>query len=227
VNPASLSDPAARWETFSALGSIGGIRHAFTQRAPGVDVAVDRPLALSRLDAAHGAIRRELGLAEKFFATAEQVHGADVAVVDSRTRECIPNVDGLLTSDPAVCLGIYVADCCAIYLVDPVRRALGLLHSGRRGTEQGIATVAITRMAEEFGTVPTDLIVQLSPCIRPPHYEVDIASQIVAQCRAAGVRRVHDCGVCTGCHVERYYSYRRELGKTGRMLALLALHPAA
>jgi len=65
--------------------------------------------------------------------------------------------------------------------------------------------------------------VQLSPCIRPPHYEVDFAAEIVRQCRASGVKTIHDSGVCTACDLKRYYSYRAEKGKTGRMLALLGL----
>jgi copper oxidase (laccase) domain-containing protein len=83
--------------------------------------------------------------------------------------------------------------------------------------------VAIEEMRTEFGSRPADLIVQLGPCIRPPHYEIDFARQILADARAAGVQEVHDCGVCTACPPARYDSYRRELGKTGRMLALLAL----
>jgi purine-nucleoside/S-methyl-5'-thioadenosine phosphorylase / adenosine deaminase len=69
------------------------------------------------------------------------------------------------------------------------------------------------------------MILQLSPCIRPPHYEVDFASEIVSQCRALDVKGIHDSGVCTACDLNRYYSYRAEKGKTGRMLALLGLDP--
>ena len=64
---------------------------------------------------------------------------------------------------------------------------------------------------------------QLSPCIRPPHYEVDFAAEIIRQARAAGVEQVHDSGRCTASDPARYYSYRAEKGRTGRMLALLAL----
>jgi copper oxidase (laccase) domain-containing protein len=67
-------------------------------------------------------------------------------------------------------------------------------------------------------------VVQLSPCIRPPHYEIDFAAEIVRQCRELGVTAVHDCGVCTACDLARYYSYRAEKGRTGRMLAFLALN---
>jgi copper oxidase (laccase) domain-containing protein len=78
-------------------------------------------------------------------------------------------------------------------------------------------------MIERFGSDPANMIVQLSPCIRPPHYEVDFAAEIVRQCRALGVQHIHDSGTCTASDLGRYYSYRAEKGKTGRMLALLGL----
>jgi copper oxidase (laccase) domain-containing protein len=78
-------------------------------------------------------------------------------------------------------------------------------------------------MRSGFGSKPSDLIVQLSPCIRPPHYEIDFAAKIIEQVRNHGVEKIYDSGVCTACHVDRYYSYRAEKGRTGRMLALLGL----
>ena len=80
-------------------------------------------------------------------------------------------------------------------------------------------------MIERFGSDPANMIVQLSPCIRPPHYEVDFAAEIIRQCRALGVQQIHDSGICTACDLDRYYSYRAEKGKTGRMLAVLGLNP--
>ena len=61
-------------EVFPALDSLGCI-HGFTQRVPGLDVKVERDLALARLDEAHVACRRDLGLGERTFITARQVHG--------------------------------------------------------------------------------------------------------------------------------------------------------
>ena len=213
----------APFETFPALRAIAGVRHAFTGRVPGLDVNVDRPLALARLDAHHARVRHEIGLGGRCFVLGEQVHGAAVAVVDARTAEPVPGVDGLITADPRVCLGVYVADCCAVYLVDPERHVVALLHSGRKGSELAIASAAIARMVAEFGCDPARIVAQLSPCIRPPHYEIDFAALICRQGAAAGVREIHDCGTCTATHLDRYYSYRAEKGRTGRMLALLAL----
>ena len=210
-------------ETFPALEAIPGIVHAFTGRAEGIDVAVDRESALARLEISHSDVRQSIGLGDRVFITAQQIHGADVAVVDAGTLAPVPNADGLITADLRVCLGIYVADCGAVFLVEPERRVIGLLHSGRKGTELGITRVAIERMVAEFGCDPARIIVQLAPCIRPPLYEIDFAAEIVQQARAAGVREVHDCGICTGGNLERYYSYRVEKGRTGRMLAKLAL----
>ena len=87
----------------------------------------------------------------------------------------------MVTDQPGICLGVYVADCCAIYLADPGRRAIGLLHSGSKGTELGIARTGVEKMAEAFGSAPGDLVAQLSPCIRPPFYEVDFAAEIARQ----------------------------------------------
>jgi copper oxidase (laccase) domain-containing protein len=223
--PARAAVPVSAVEFFPALDALSVVRHGFVGRIPGIDVATDRPEALARLDLAHRAVREELGLAAKSFVTAEQVHGNEIVVIDSALsgNRSFDGADGLITNQPEVSLGIYVADCCAVFLVDPSRRCLGLVHSGKKGTELAIVEKAIREMRARFASAPRDLVVQLSPCIRPPHYEVDFAAEIVRQARAAGVEQVHETGFCTACDLERYYSYRAEKGRTGRMLALLAL----
>ena len=210
-------------ETYEGLLGVAGVRHGFTLRVEGVKVEGERREVLEALSEAHEEARRFLGLGSGRRIGAEQVHGGEVAVVDRKSESVVMGVDGLITADEGVCLGIYVADCCAVYLVDPVRRVVGLVHAGRRGSELGIVGVAIERMREEFGCEPREMVAQLSPCIRPPRYEVEIAGMIVGQCERAGVGKIFDCEICTGGNVERYYSYRMERGKTGRMLALLAL----
>jgi copper oxidase (laccase) domain-containing protein len=63
--------------------------------------------------------------------------------------------------------------------------------------------------------------VVLGPCIRPPDYEVDFAREIQQQAKQAGVGLFHDSGLNTAADLSRFYSYRKEMGKTGRMLALI------
>ena len=212
-------------EQFAALRAQPQVAHAFTLRVPGIEVSHDKAEALARLDAVHREIRSDHGLGSAPFVTAQQVHGSRVEIVGEAgaADKCFESCDGLITNQRGVCLGIYVADCCAVYFVDPARGAIGLVHSGKKGTELGIVSNAIKSMAEHFGSRASDLVVQLSPCIRPPHYEIDFAAEIVRQCRALGVVSVNDSGVCTACDLDRYYSYRAEKGRTGRMLAFLAL----
>jgi len=212
-------------EHFPALSALPDVVHGFTLRVHGLKMSHDKAEALARLDSVHREIRAQQGLGAAPFVTAQQVHGNRIAVIDGAMAEdkCFESYDGLITNQRGVCLGIYVADCCAVYLVDPVRGAIGLVHSGKKGTELGVVSKAIESMTGHFGSSASDLVVQLSSCIRPPHYEIDFASEILRQCRELGVITVKDSGVCTACDLNRYYSYRAEKGRTGRMLAFLAL----
>jgi YfiH family protein len=215
------------FEQFPAVSAIKICRHVFAQRIPGIDVSHDKAEVLERLDAAHREIRDATGFGDMPLFTAEQIHGNKIAAIDSCSRSPVgcefPASDGIITNQSDIALGIYVADCCAVYIVDPKTPAIGLAHSGRKGTELGVVTNAIRQMIERFGSDPADLIVQLSPCIRPPHYEVDFAAEITRQCRALSVQHIHDSHICTACDLVRYYSYRAEKGRTGRMLAVLGL----
>ncbi len=213
-------------ETFPAL-TQPGIRHGFVTRVPGVSVSLDKTEVLAQLRPWHDAAVESLGFALENVITAEQIHGRETMAVTAASPRWTPGVDGLMTNVPGLMLGIHTADCAPVYLVDPVRKAIALLHSGRKSTEAGITPRTVRLMAETYGTVPADLIVQVGPCIRPPLFEVDIAAMIVRDAIAAGVpaSQVHDGGTCTGAAVERYYSYRVEKGKTGRLLALLGLTP--
>jgi polyphenol oxidase len=219
------SSEDSRLEQFPALRAISNVRHAFIARIPGIDVSADKAEALKRLDAVHREYRNEIGIGNWPLLTAQQVHGNKIVVVDQpiASDKEFAGYDGLITNQRRIALGIHVADCCAVYIVDPHTLAIGLVHSGKKGTELAIAPKAIELMQQRFGSVPSDMIVELSPCIRPPHYEIDFAAEIVKQCSAAGVQHIHDAGICTACDVDRYYSYRSEKGKTGRMLALLGL----
>src|SRR5437879_695942 len=166
------------FEQFPALSAIGICRHAFTHRIPGIDVSHDKAEVLKRLDAAHRGIRDAIGVGDWPLITAQQIHGNKIAVVDTplKTDKEFPDCDGIITNQRGVALGVYVADCCAVYIVDPKTPAIGLAHSGRKGTELGVVTNAINQMIEHFGSNPAEMIVQLSPCVRPPHYEVNFAA---------------------------------------------------
>ena len=208
---------------FRLLPSVPNVRTAFIPRLPGVDVSTDRATALARLRFPHRELLTGCGLDPAKLATAEQVHGD---VVTEATKPTLhPGADALVTNIRGLVLGIYVADCAAVYLADHAGTAIGLVHSGRAGTALNITGRAIALMQQIYGVEPCDLVVHISPCIRPPLYETDFAAAIASQARAAGVAEVHDEGICTGSNIDAYYSYRVENGKTGRMLAALSLEP--
>lgn len=211
------------WTSFESLAALDGLTNAFTLRHPWIDVTADRSEALRRLAGWHQQVVEDLGFPPALLATAQQVHGCRVEVVTQRPCEPFAETDALVCNTPGMMLGIYVADCCAVYLADQVTGAFGVLHSGKKGTEQNITAAAIATMQKSFGTEPGHLVVQLSPCIRPPAYEVDFAATIRDQARKAGVNpaNVHDAGTCTSSDLTKFYSYRMEKGRTGRMLALL------
>ncbi|MBB5350648.1 hypothetical protein HNR46_000876 [Haloferula luteola] len=203
------------------------MRAGWVERVAGIDVVTERAEVLRRLMPVH-RIEAERQVGSAHWWRAEQVHGNELAVVPGAAtcegedgEPVVPGVDGLLCAEPGEVLGIYVADCGAIWLADRRLGAVGLLHSGKKGTEGEILVRAVARMKEAFGCEPEDLVAVLSPCIRPPHYEVDIAAEIGRQAVAAGIGSYFDCWCDTAADRERYYSYRMEKGQTGRMLALI------
>ena len=216
------SAPTSMPSEFCPVLWDAGVVNGFAIRQPGVEVALERAEALARLGPVHARFQDELALGDRRLCLAEQVHGKGVAVADRCTEAWFAGADALVSADPAVCLGIYVADCCAVFCFDSEGGAVGLAHSGAKGTRQGVVPETIETMRRQYGSRPEAIWVVLSPCIRPPNYEEDFAAEIRAQCRGLGVRRVWDAGICTGSGVDRYYSYRMEKGRTGRMLALIA-----
>ncbi|VVM05661.1 Laccase domain protein [Methylacidimicrobium cyclopophantes] len=208
ANPDEDEVDRAAWEFFPALREAN-LPHGFSLRA----------------SAEHPPPVRALGIDSDSIVEAEQPHGNAIAFVDNPKLRFYPGVDGLLTACRSVTLKIRVADCAAVYLFDPEIPAIGLVHSGRRGSGARIVERAIEGFRRRWGSPAERLIVQISPCIRPPHYEVDFAEQIREQALALGVRSLFDCGICTACHLDRYFSYRAEKGKTGRMWAVAMLPP--
>lgn len=221
----SPTHPAVEVVRIAAQEPAAGVAARFIGRIPGVVVALERDAAMNALAPHQLRLLAQQGLGKYPLVTAEQIHGSGIAIVTTPSESPLPGIDGLLTSTRGITLGISVADCAPVWVVAKDGSAGALLHSGKKGTEQGIASKGIRQLRDHFGKKPTDLTVVIGPCIRPPCYEVDFAAEIVRQAEREGVEEVHDAGICTACHPERYYSYRREKGLTGRMLATLTLLP--
>ncbi len=212
----------------SPLREIPDVRAGWIERIPDLPITGDRDQAMLQLRPAHAAALSGFAGPSTPCWRAEQVHGNAVAIVPGSPEiiapdgfPCVPGADGLITREADIVLAIYVADCGAIWLADRKTRAIGLLHSGKKGTESNIFQKALEQMAEHFGTRPEDVTAVLGPCIRPPDYDIDFAAEIGHQAEHAGVGNFIDCGLNTASDLLRFYSYRKELGKTGRMMALI------
>lgn len=214
------------------LNSIPGVRAGWIERFADLPITGDRDEAMKQLRPRHeDAVADFAGPSARWW-RAEQVHGTGVAVVPDSPQiiapdglPVVPGVDGLITRQPGIVLAIYTADCGAIWLADRKTGAIGLLHSGKKGTEGNILQSALDTMKSRFGTSPEDVTAVLSPCIRKPDYEVDFAAEIGEQASRAGVGHYLDCQLNTAADLQRFYSYRKEMGKTGRMMALIVRDP--
>ena len=80
--------------------------------------------------------------------------------------------DGMVTNVPGICLVTFYADCVPLYLVDPVRKVIGLSHSGWRGTVNRMGRVTLEKMHEVYGTDPGDVVAAIGPSICQDCYEV-------------------------------------------------------
>ena len=188
-----------------------GLLHAFTLRSVPPLISADVPQIL-----------QEAGL-PKDYEMGEQTHGAGVAVVNlGGGGKVIPAVDALITREKNLSLVIRVADCGPVWIHCEKTGAIGLVHSGRKGTEAGVVGATIRRMREEFGSEPRSIMALLGPCIRPPHYDVNFAGEILRQLEREKVGKVVDSGLCTASDLTRFYSYRAEKGQTGRHFAVFA-----
>ena len=196
-------------ETFAALRELPHVFHAFTTRTS-ADTKADgyEPLVAGNFGYRH-------------FARAEQTHGNGVALVTGPTA--VPAVDALITSVPGLLLMVRCADCAPVFLVDKTQPAIGLIHSGKKGTLANVVGNTVAAMQQEFGTAPGNLRAFVGPSIGPCHYDMDIWLPLETQLRATGITDLHLPRTCTACHLDRYYSYRAEQGRTGRHFALLAL----
>ncbi len=175
--------------------------------------------------------------------TLRQVHGTRVETAGAERDMAQCEGDGLLTRDAGIAIGVRVADCVPVFLLDPDTRTAGIVHAGRQGTFDGIAEVAVREMQRRFSAVPTSLHAVIGPSAGPCCYEVSdeladafrdrgypvagrrlnlwAANQM--QLERCGVQsgRIAASGVCTICS-GRYHSYRAT-GTPSRNLAVIAL----
>ncbi|MFD0371840.1 peptidoglycan editing factor PgeF [Streptomyces sp. NPDC059071] len=228
-----------------------GAHFAFTDRWGGVSAVPYEELNLggavgdepTAVRANRKLAAEELGLDPARVVWMNQVHGADVAVVEgpwSGGSDAVPSVDAIVTATRGLALAVLTADCVPVLLADPVAGVAAAAHAGRPGMTAGVVPAAVQAMTE-LGADASRITARTGPSVCGRCYEVpeamraevaavepaahaetswgtpavDVAAGVRAQLERLGVRDVEDAGVCT-LESRDHYSYRRDR-TTGRL----------
>ncbi|GGW84146.1 laccase domain protein [Streptomyces lomondensis] len=229
---------------------MSGAHFAFTDRWGGVSAA---PYEELNLGGAVGddpdAVRTNRELAAKSLGVEpdrvvwmNQVHGAEVAVVDGPwgSSSDIPSVDAIVTVRRGLALAVLTADCVPVLLADPVAGIAAAAHAGRPGMIAGVVPAALRAMTE-LGAEPSRIVARTGPTVCGRCYEVpdamraevsavepaayaetswgtpavDVSAGVHAQLERLGVRDREQSPVCT-LESRDHFSYRRDR-TTGRL----------
>jgi YfiH family protein len=183
--------------TFPVLSEISFIQHGFSTRIGGVSTGIFSSMNLGS-DSGKEAdspenikenfkiIADSIGIDPNSIVISKQVHKTNIRLVDEtdcgkglyKERD-YDEIDGLITNTPGVTLVTKYADCVPLFFIDPKKKAIGLTHSGWRGTVKKIGKITAWEMNKAFGSDPKDLIAVVGPSICKDCYEVseDVASE--------------------------------------------------
>lgn len=196
------------------------------------------------------ALCRSLNIAPDTLAGSDQVHGTKLLHV--RQPGFYSGYDALATAEQGIYLCIYTADCFPVLLFDPVNRAAAAIHAGWKGTACMIVPKTITFMQQRFRSNPDDILAWIGTGISQAAYEVefavadnfspahykatpsddgkyllDLAGANLEQLLRSGVpeKQIETSTFCSSRDSNLFFSYRRDAGKTGRMVSLIGLTP--
>lgn len=176
-----------RYLTYPLLEKTGLVKHGFSTRIGGVSEGYlgSMNLSFSRGDkemAVRENFRRManvLGVEQDSFVFSAQTHTTNVRKVTLEDKGKgitkpldYQDVDGLITNVPGICLTTFYADCVPLYFIDPIQKAIGLSHSGWRGTVGKMGQITLEKMKEEYGTEAKNVIAAIGPSICQNCYEV-------------------------------------------------------
>lgn len=167
--------------SYPMLEKTGAVRHGFSTKLGGVstgncatmNISTTRGDSLEAVAENKRRIAAAIGVRMEDMTFTHQTHTTNVAVVTEAERGSrFMETDGMVTNVPGICLVTFYADCVPLFFVDPVHKAIGLSHSGWRGTVHGIGKVTVDKMTEHYGTNPKDVIAAIGPSICQDCYEV-------------------------------------------------------
>ena len=174
-------------------------------------------------------------------ATLRQIH-SDIAVYADDRSGRLAEGDALLSDSPGQLVGVRTADCLPILLVDERHRTVAAVHAGWRGTVTGVCLSSLKAMAKRWDTKPEHLHAAIGPGIGPCCFEVgpEVAIQFGQpfqrtrvnleqanrrQLVEAGLapERICALGLCTFCHGDKFFSFRRDRERAGRMTSVIGV----
>lgn len=179
---------------YPLLEETGIVKHCFTTRIGGVSEGIFSTMNLSfsrgddreAVETNYRRLAEVMDVSYENFVFTDQTHTVNVRKVTAkdagkgivRERD-YTDIDGLITNEPGLVLSTFFADCVPLYFVDPVRKAIGLCHSGWRGTAGMIGKEVVLKMQTLFGCDPDDILAAVGPSICQNCYEVseDVAGQ--------------------------------------------------
>lgn len=172
---------------FPALERFDFIKHGFSTKLGGVSQGMfeSMNLGFNRGDEDENVRKNyelicdSIGIEAKDLVFTDQVHKANVRVVTKNdvgkgivSKRDYKEIDGHITNEVGVPLLVFAADCVPIYFVDPVKKVIGLTHSGWRGTVLKIGKQTVIEMEKNFGCKGQDIVAVIGPCICKDCYEV-------------------------------------------------------
>ncbi len=172
---------------YPILEKEGLVEHGISTRLGGVSEGFLGSMNLSytrgddpaHVDENYRRMAAAIGVKPEHMVCTHQTHTTNVRIVTREdagkgvTREKdYTDVDGLITNVPGICLVTFYADCVPLYFVDPVKKVIGLSHSGWRGTVGKIGKVTVELMQKTYGSDPKDILAAIGPSICQDCYEV-------------------------------------------------------
>jgi len=220
--------------TFENIEKTGIVDHFFSTRKGGVSKGYLATLNFScpqgdsrenveenfRRAAAH------MGMAASDIVCSQQTHTTNVRKVTAADKgkgvvceRDYTDIDGLITNERGIILATFYADCVPLFIVDPVNKAIGLSHSGWRGTVGRMGKVTLDRMAAEYGTKPACVQVAIAPSICQNCYEVSedvadaFANTFIQENKMAEEYLVRYAHSVTQEAIDKCLFYKKENGK--------------
>ncbi|TYQ15582.1 UNVERIFIED_CONTAM: hypothetical protein Cloal_2053 [Acetivibrio alkalicellulosi] len=254
---------------FNKFLKYNNITHCFTTRNGGVSKSEYQSLNMAfnksddrkNVEENYKRVAKSIDIDIKNMVFSNQVHDSKIRVVNEDDRgkgiireSDIIGFDGLVTNVKNVALVTFYADCVPVFLFDPVKTVISLVHSGWRGTVKNISVEAVKLMKEEYGSIESNIEVIIGPSIGRCCFEVeddalkefeknaywsellynkdgikwkvDLQSLIIKSLIYQGLRdeNIFNCKICTKCNKDMFFSHRGHKGKTGTLAAIMQIN---